>query len=63
MFKLLFYQNKIPLTNLVFSVRTLSYGPSFSRGFVACSTDRENEASKIIIISLRLIGREGKETS
>ena len=33
-----------------FEVRTVTY-----------STDRENEVSKIFIISLRLIGRAGKE--
>ena len=47
-----------------FEVNTVSYGPSFSplingqingkkRGSVAFSTDRENEVSKIFIISLR----------
>ena len=33
------------------------------RGSVTYSTDRENEVSKIFIISLRLPGRAGKETS
>ena len=33
------------------------------RGSLSYSTDRENEVSKISIISLRLIGRAGKETS
>ena len=33
------------------------------RGSVTYSIDRENEASKIFIISLRLIRRAGKETS
>ena len=33
------------------------------RGSVTYSTDRENEVSKIFIISLRLIRRAGKETS
>ena len=54
----------IPLTNLVFSVRTVSYGPSFflldlrhkskgeKRESVTYSTDQENEVSKIFIISL-----------
>ena len=32
------------------------------RGSVTYSTDRENEVSKIFIISLRLIRRAGKET-
>ena len=32
------------------------------RGSVTYSTDRENEASRIFITSLRLIGRAGKET-
>ena len=32
------------------------------RGSVTSSTDRENEVSKIFIISLRLIGHGGKET-
>ena len=57
----------------------MSYGPSFfpfdygpsanhksmgkKRGSVACSTDRENEVSKIFIISLRLIGRAEKKNS
>ena len=31
------------------------------RGFVTYSTNRENEVSKIFIISLRLIGRAGKK--
>ena len=31
------------------------------RGSITYSTDRENEVSKIFIISLRLIGRAGKE--
>ena len=51
-----------------FEVRTVSYGPSFSRslkstgkkrGSEAYSTDRENEVSKIFT-SLRLIGRAEK---
>ena len=51
----------MPLTNLVFSVRTVSYGPSFfplrfmaqaRRGSVTYGTDREDEVSKIFIISL-----------
>ena len=33
------------------------------RGSVTYSTDRENEVGEIFIISLRLIGREGKDTS
>ena len=33
------------------------------RRSVTYSTDRENEINKIFTISLRLIGREGKETS
>ena len=33
------------------------------RGSVTYSADRENEVSKIFIISLRLIRRAGKETS
>ena len=33
------------------------------RGSVTYHTDRENEVSKISIISLRLIGHAGKETS
>ena len=33
------------------------------QGSVTYSTDRENEVSKIFIISLRLIRRAGKETS
>ena len=33
------------------------------RGPVTYSTDRENEVSKIFIISLKLIQRAGKETS
>ena len=41
-----------------FEVRTVSYG-----GSLTYSTDRENEVSKIFIISLRLIRRAGKETS
>ena len=72
----------IPLINLVFSVRSVSYGPSFlpliygpsakrvghestgkNEDPVTYSTDRENEVSKIFIISLRLIRRAGKETS
>ena len=49
------------LTNLVFSVLAVSYGPSSARiygpsakkqGSVTYSTDRENEVSKILIISL-----------
>ena len=32
------------------------------RGSVTYSTDPENEVSKIFIMSLRLIGRAGKET-
>ena len=57
-----------------FEVRTVSYGPSFSRLLMAqarsarainrrekTSTDRENEVSKIFIISLRLIGRTETE--
>ena len=49
-----------------------AYGPSAKRAdhkstgkkrkSVTYSTDRENEDSKIFIISLRLIGRAGKET-
>ena len=37
-----------------FEVRTVSYGPSFFplRGSVTCVTDREDEVSKIFIISL-----------
>ena len=58
----------ILLTNLVFSVRTISYGPSFfpfnsiygpstkrvghKWGSITYSTDREDEVSKIFIISL-----------
>ena len=59
-----------------FEVRTVSYGPSFfpfasrlghkstgkKRGSVTYSTDRENEVSKIFIISLGLGGRTGKES-
>ena len=59
-----------------FEVRTVSYAPSFfpftygprakraghKRGSVTYSTDRENEVSKIFIISLRLIRRAEKET-
>ena len=33
------------------------------RGSVTYSTDRENEVSKIYIISLRLIWRAGKKTT
>ena len=57
-----------------FEVRTVSYGPSFfpfaygrainrreKRGSVTYSTDRENEVSKLFIISVRLIGRAEKE--
>ena len=58
-----------------FDVRTVSYGPSFSpfdygpsadgkkRGSVTYSTDRENEVSKIFVISLRLIRRAEKKVS
>ena len=58
-----------------FEVRTVSYGPSFFpvdswpinqreiRGSVTYSAERENEVSKVFIISLRLIRRAGKETS
>ena len=61
----------IPLTDIVFLVRTVSYEPSFfpvdldqqkKRGSVTYSTDRENEVSKIFIISLRLTGHAQKET-
>ena len=38
-------------------------GKTKKRGSVNYSTDRENEVSKIFIISLRLIRRAGKETS
>ena len=31
------------------------------RGLVTYSTDQENEVTKIFVISLRLIGRTGKE--
>ena len=51
----------------------LIYGPSAKPaghkstgkkgGSVTYSKDRENEVSKIVIISLRLIGHAGKETS
>ena len=48
-----------------FEVRTVSYGPSVfplkNRGSVTYRTDRENEVSEMVIISLRLIGRAGKE--
>ena len=69
-----FFDRYLLLTE--FEVRTVSYGPSFfplifalgpyingkKRGSVTYSTDRENEVSKIFIISLRLTGA-GKETS
>ena len=59
-----------------FEVRTVNYGRSFFPVHLwpkhearepyingkKHSTDRENEASKIFIISLRLSGRAGKET-
>ena len=56
-----------------FEVRTVSCGPSFlpliygpsvkKRGSATYSTDRENEVSKIFVISLRLIRRVGKKTT
>ena len=57
----------MPLTNRV----RIPYGPSAKRagdkstgkkrGSVTYSTNRENEVSKIFIISLRLIGHAEKE--
>ena len=46
-----------------FEVRTKSYGPSFFFPLVTYRTNRENEVSKVFILSLRLIRRAGKETS
>ena len=56
------------LLQIEFDVRTVSYGPKCEarainqrgrkkRGSLTYSTGRENEVSKIFIISLRLIGR------
>ena len=51
----------IPLTNRVWGPYCkLKRGEK--RGFVTYSTDRENEVSKMFIISLRLIGHSGKES-
>ena len=51
-----------------FEVRTVSYRPNFfpliygqKRGSVTYSTDRENEVSKIFIISLRLTGARARK--
>ena len=60
-----FSRSVLKVTDRVFS--PLIYGARVinqreKRGSVTYSTDRENEVSKILIISLRLIGRAGKET-
>lgn len=54
---------KIYLLITEFEVRTESYGPSFFFPLITYRTDRENEVSKVFILSLRLIKRAGKETS
>ena len=68
-----FFDRYLLLTE--FEVRTVSYGPSFfplifalgpyingkKRGSVTYSTDRENEVSKIFIISLRLTGARARK--
>ena len=67
--------NDIYLLLTEFEGRTVKYGPAFfpfdlwpkrfegeKQGSVICSTDRENEVSKIFIISLYLvIERAGRE--
>ena len=53
--------SSIPLTNPVFLLWFKLTG--IKRGSVTCSTDRENEVSKIFVISLTLIGCAGKESS
>jgi len=40
-----------------FAVRTVSYGPSFSPSIYGASTDREDDVSKIFIISLLCVWR------